>query len=75
MTLESSSSLLRVYGEKLDFDVAYRAIIVNPQTTTEEVIVQTLEKYNIKDSPKDFQLTVLMDDRLFSFLFYFYFLI
>jgi len=54
----ADQGVLRVYGGNLDLDVAYRSMFVDATSTAEAVVQMTLEKYNSRDSPKDYQLNV-----------------
>jgi len=71
----ADQGVLRVYGGPLNVDVAYRAVFIDINTTAETVVAMTLEKYNSKEDPKDFQISLLTDgQRYFLFLFLFLFL-
>ena len=60
VSVDSSQDMgvLRVFGGPLDLDVAYRALFVDINATAEQVVTSTLEKYNSRDSPKDYYLVL-----------------
>jgi len=55
---EQEIGALRIYGGPLDLDVAYRAVAVTMSKNVEQVITLTLQKYNSRDSPKDYRLEI-----------------